>query len=106
MKLDYLPLLQIQREIQDLPRTPERFYRYLGVMLNHDGTGMELPPLVLINPMAKDHVTALLDALLALDADGVAGRAASEAAAGLADEPGAYKLGLVVADDLKGGCPG
>ncbi|MBI4600531.1 MAG: hypothetical protein HY721_01085, partial [Planctomycetes bacterium] len=39
----------------------------------------------------------------ALDADGVAARAASEAAARLANEPGDFKVTLVVADDLMGG---
>jgi hypothetical protein len=53
--------------------------------------------------MARDHVTALLDALLALDADGVATRALAEASAELANEPGDFKIGLVVADDLMGG---
>ena len=56
-----------------------------------------------MNPMGKGHVAALLDALLALDADGVAARAAEEAAARLADVPGECKVALVVADDLMGG---
>ena len=53
--------------------------------------------------MGKDHVTALLDALLALDADGVGARAASDASATLPDVPGEIKIALVVADDLMGG---
>ena len=40
---------------------------------------------------------------LALDADGVAARAAAEASARLADVPGDFQAGLVVADDLMGG---
>ena len=60
-------------------------------------------PLLVMNPMGKDHVTALLDALLALDADGVGARAAADASAALADVPGDYKAALVVADDLMGG---
>jgi hypothetical protein len=56
-----------------------------------------------MNPMAKDHVPALLDALLALDADGVGRRAAEEVSASLADLPGRWRTGLVVADDLGGG---
>src|SRR5205823_9191633 len=63
----------------------------------------ELPSLLVMNPMGKDHVTALLDAFLALDADGVAARTTSDAAARLADEPGDFKVALVVADDLLGG---
>jgi hypothetical protein len=53
--------------------------------------------------MGKGHVTALLDALVALDADGVAARAAAGAAAELAGEPGDFDAGLVVVDDLMGG---
>jgi hypothetical protein len=103
MKLDYVPLLHIQRELHGIPRGMERFRQYLRTILNEDGTDVELPPLLLMNPMGKDHVTALLDALLALDADAVAARAAAQAAARLADEPGAFNASLVVVDDLMGG---
>jgi len=71
--------------------------------MNADGTGPELTPLLMANPMGKDHVTALLDALIALDADGIAARSAAEAAADLAGEPGDFDAGLVVVDDLMGG---
>jgi hypothetical protein len=56
-----------------------------------------------MNPMGKDHVTALLDVLLAMDADDIGARAATEASVQLADVPGDFKVGLVVADDLLGG---
>ena len=88
MKLEYVPLLPVQRELHGMPRGPGRFQQYLRTILNRDGTGLELPSLVVMNPMGKDHVTALLEALLALDADGVAARAARAAAAQLADTPG------------------
>jgi hypothetical protein len=103
MRLRYVPLLQLQRQLQGLPRDYARFQQYLRTVLNPEGTGPELVPLLLANPMAKDHVTALLDALLALDADGVAARCASEASAGLDPLPGDYDIGLVVVDDLMGG---
>jgi hypothetical protein len=70
--------------------------------MSRDGS-MELPPLGIMNPMGKDHVTALLDALLALDADGVAAEALNTVAPALANEPGNFKVGLVIADDLMGG---
>ena len=101
MNLEYVPLLRIQRELQGLPRNYRRFQQYLRTMLNQDG--VELPPLGIMNPMGKDHVTALLDALLALDADGIGARAAADASAALADVPGEFKIALVVADDLMGG---
>jgi hypothetical protein len=103
MKLEYIPLLRVQRELHDIPRGLRRFRQYLRTISNRDGTDIELVPLLIMNPMAKDHVTVLLDALLALDADGVGARAASDASAGLADVPGDFKAALVVADDLMGG---
>jgi hypothetical protein len=103
MKLDYVPLLPVQRELQGLPRNYERFRQYLRTVMGPDGEGPERLPLLVANPMARDHVTALLDALLALDADGVAARAVAEASARLAGEPGDFNAALVVADDLMGG---
>jgi len=72
-------------------------------MVNAEGDDVDFPPLLLMNPMAGNHVTALLDELLALDADGLAARAAGETAARFADVPGEFPAALVVADDLKGG---
>jgi hypothetical protein len=102
VKLEYAPLLRIQRELQGIPRGMGRFRQYLRT-ISPDGANLELPSLVAMNPMGKEHVTALLDALLALDADGVATRAVTQAAAELADQPGEFKVTLVVVDDLKGG---
>jgi hypothetical protein len=101
MHLDYFPLLQVQRDLQGLPRDFARFKQYLRTILNHDR--VELAPLGIMNPMGKDHVTALLDALLALDADGIGARAAAAVSAVLTDTPGDFKIALVVVDDLMGG---
>jgi hypothetical protein len=93
--------LRVQRDIQALPRNYARFRQYLRTMLSPDG--VELPPLGIMNPMGKDHVTALLDALLALNADEIATSAAAQTAAALPDVAGEFKVALVVADDLMGG---
>src|SRR5262245_17953189 len=103
MDLDFVPLLQLQRDLYRMPRGIDRFRQYLRVMVNDAGDDLRLPPLVIMNPMGKDHVPALLEAFLALDAEGVAARAVAEAAARVADIPGEYKVGLVIADDLMGG---
>jgi hypothetical protein len=103
MKVEYVPLLGIARELQGMPRNYDRFQQYLRTIRTEDGNGLELPTLIWMNPMGRDHVTALLDALLALDADGIAARAAAEACEQLADEPGDFKIALVIADDLMGG---
>jgi hypothetical protein len=103
MELEFVPLLQTQRDLHGMPRGMERFREYLRVMLNEQGSDVRLPPLVMMNPMGKDHVTTLLDALLALDAEGAARRAVDEAATRLRDLTGTYKIGLVIADDAMGG---
>jgi hypothetical protein len=103
MKLEYTPLLPVQRKLQGIPRGMARFRQYLRTISNPEGTDIELIPLLIANPMARDHVTALLDALLAMDADGVGARAAAEASVALADVPGDFPAALVVADDLMGG---
>jgi len=109
MRIDYVPLLRIQREIQSIPRGQppdfnglKRFRQYLRTIVSEDGNGLALPPLVAANPMAKEHVTELLDALLAMDADGIAARAAADAACRL-DGAGEFKAALVVVDDVKAG---
>jgi hypothetical protein len=103
VKLQYVPLFQVQRELQGMPRDLQRFRQYLRKIKTPDGKSLELPSLIAMNPMGKEHVTALLDALLAMDADGVAVQAAADASARLEDTPGDCKITLVIADDLKGG---
>src|SRR3954471_23581220 len=103
MNLTYFPLLPIQRRLQALPRDRERFQTYLRTITNADGTDIELLPLLAMNPMGKDHVTALVDELLALDADGIAAGIVAETASEHADLPGDFRAALVVADDLMGG---
>lgn len=114
MNLDYVPLLQVMRDIQSVPRGQppdfngmKRFRQYLRTIFDYDRKGSvvscKLPTLLAMNPMGKDHVTALLDAYLAMDGDGIGARVAAEVAARLADVPGYFKVGLLVADDLMGG---
>ena len=98
MKIEYVPLLRVQREIYALPPGPERFQRYVEIV--RDGG----EPLSAMNPMGKAHCGALLDEYLALDAESIAERALRDEMAGR--EPGARfprRAALVLADDLKGG---
>jgi hypothetical protein len=112
MNLEYVPLLRVMRELHDIPRGQppdfngmKRFQQYLRTIFPHDQSADQLLliPLLAMNPMGKDHVTALLDAYLAMDADGIAARATAEAAARVPDLPLDFKVGLVVCDDLMGG---
>lgn len=109
MKLSYLPLLQVQRDLYALPRGMERFREYIKTMTDAE-TGDLALPLVAMNPMGKDHVPALIDEYLALGAEKIADQAIVEASRNLPDRPEPphlphppFKVCLVVSDDLKGG---
>ncbi len=107
MNLTHVPLLQTQRDLYDLPRSPARFQAYLDTMRTADGSDIELP-LPAMNPMAKEHVPQMLDDLLAMEADAVAAETVSQvsAAQGWVDAPGDssdFRVALVLSDDLLGG---
>jgi hypothetical protein len=58
MKLTFVPLLQTQRELYDLPRNMERFNAYLATMKDPTTGDLKLP-LVAMNPMGKEHVRTM-----------------------------------------------
>ena len=103
MRIRYRPLLQIQRDLLDIPRGMDRFRAYLRTILTPDGKDAELVPLAAANPMAKEHVTERLDALLAMNADALAEEAAEEAAQTLEDVHATFSAATVVLDDFGGG---
>jgi len=102
VKLEFVPLLQVQRDLYRLPRGMERFRAYLQTMAGPEAKDLELP-LGAMNPMGKDHVPALLDEYLAFDADELAAHAVVEVDPQLARVPGEFKVALVIADDAMGG---
>jgi hypothetical protein len=103
VKLDYLPLLQIQRDLYAVPRGMERFREYIKTMTDAQ-TGDLALPLVAMNPMGKDHIPALIDEYIALGADRIAQETINHwTATASAVANRAYKVALVVSDDLKGG---
>jgi hypothetical protein len=102
MRLEYVPLLKVQRDLYQLPRGFDRFREYIRTMTDAESGDLKVP-LVAMNPMGKDHLPPFLDHLLAIDADGVGARALAEAESALEGEPGEYRACLVVSDDLKGG---
>lgn len=101
MDLEFVPLLQIQRDLYQMPRGVERFHAYLRTMTDRDSGDLALP-LVSMNPMGKDHIPALLDAYLELGADEAGAAATAFAGERLRGEPGRFKVGLVMADDAHG----
>jgi hypothetical protein len=108
VKLSFLPLLQIQRDLYAMPRGMERFREYIKTMTDAE-TGDLALPLVAMNPMGKDHIPALIDEYLALGAEKVAEesinvwRATASAVAERSETGREYRVSLVVSDDLKGG---
>ena len=105
MRLCHTPLLPLQRDLYRRPLGPGRFGAYLDALVDGKSGDMRLP-LSLFNPMAKEHMPTLLDALIDMDADGTAAAATAEAERGLqaANAPsGSYRVCLVAADDVKGG---
>jgi hypothetical protein len=109
MVLSFVPLLRVQRELYALPRGMERFREYIRTMTDAE-TGDLALPLVAMNPMGRDHVPALIDDYLALGAEEIAAGAvrsafapAPHSPAGASADHTRFRVGLVVADDLKGG---
>lgn len=101
MKLDLIPMLQIQRDLYDIPRSWERFRQYLTVMIG-DTDDLALP-LPVMNPKSKEQVIATYDALIALDAEAIAMTALTEAQQRLSFLTSQFRVGLMVADDTQGG---
>src|ERR1700741_4281452 len=99
MKLEFVPLLSVQRELYRTPRGFERFREYLRTMIDPETNDLQLP-LSGMNPMGKDHVPELLDRLIALDAEKAAADAAARAESQLLDRPGRFRVCLVLSDDL------
>jgi hypothetical protein len=102
VKLELVPLLQVQRDLYDLPRGMDRFREYLRTMIDAKTQDLKLP-LVAMNPMAKDHVAPYLDRLMELGAERAAADAVLACAARFSSEPGEFRVCLVVSDDARGG---
>src|SRR5918993_316010 len=101
MQVTFVPLLRVQRDLYAMPRGMERFREYIKTMVDAE-TGDLALPLVAMNPMGKDHVPALIDDYLALGAEDIAAEATAKAVT-LHTSDRAYRVALVVSDDLKGG---
>src|SRR5579871_2301878 len=101
MDLSFLPLLETQRDLYAIPRGMERFRTYLAKMTG--GTDDVVLPLVTMNPMAKDHVPALIADLIAIGAEVVAASAVNDAAQRLPTLGPPLRVGLIVTDDAQGG---
>jgi hypothetical protein len=101
MDVEVLPLLAAQRRLLDTARGFARFREYLATMLDDDGE--VALPLSAFNPMSKAHVGAHLDALIALDAEGLLRESLVAGQARLLVPAGRWHAGWVVVDDAQGG---
>jgi hypothetical protein len=101
MEITYVPVLATLRDLYAQPRDMARFKRYLHTITQ--GTDDIVVPIVAANPMAREHVLARVNELLAQGAEEVGAGAAEEAAARLAAVPDQLKASLVLADDVAGG---
>ncbi len=104
MGLHYVPLLQTQLEVYQVPLGLERFKVYIKTILNEESDDIELAPLSAMNPMAKEHAKVYLENLLALQADDSAVKAVKEFDNNVTTlNKFTIKVSLVVCDDAKGG---
>ncbi len=101
MKLNLLPMLEVQRDLHRLPRGPERFKSYIQTITG--GKDEIQIPLVGMNPMGKEHVASLIDELMSWDAESFTQEILQELAPDLSFLSYELQLGLVLTDDLKGG---
>src|SRR5438874_7444433 len=100
-RVSLIPTLAAMRAVYEKPRDMARFRAYLDLL--RSGTDDVGVPVVAFNPMAKPHVAARLDALLAMDAEGAARAACAEAGARLPIDAGEWRVALQVPDDVAGG---
>ena len=99
--LQHKHLLQVQRDLYDIPRGPDRFNAYIGKLKDPKTDDMALP-LGPMNPMGKDHIPELLDRYLALKADEVAQQIVDSLQSKKLFGSEAFQTALVIADDAHG----
>lgn len=101
MNLTYVSLLKLQRDIYDVTSGRTRFDHYIGTMT--DAAGEMKYPLSALNPMAKEHVPALLDAYLAMGGDEIGRQVMLATHHHHQTIAGEFQQCVVLADDLGGG---
>jgi hypothetical protein len=99
MDIHVVEALEAQRDLLGMPRGMERFDAYVKTMIGPDNE--VVLPLFLFNPMAREHVAAVLDTMLGFDAEAIARDAAAEASRRL-DGGGTMDVIAIVLDDHGG----
>lgn len=105
VRIEYVPQLEVLRELYEKPRDMERFYWYLEQMLgkNAEGGLDVVLPITGANPMGREHCLEAVNTLLRIDADRVCEEAAREALPHFAAVDVDVKLSVTLLDDVGGG---
>jgi hypothetical protein len=102
MKVSYLPVLEVLRELYAQPRDMRRFRAYIA-QLTGGGDDVVLP-IGVANPMAREEALARVDELLAMGAEEIGAATVGEAEQRLRDvRTVEIKASIVLADDAGGG---
>jgi hypothetical protein len=107
MKFELVPILEKLRDLYLIPRGPDRFQAYID--LATDGATatkyIPYPPLITVNPMAKEHALECVESWISLGAENIVQMVLEEANIRLesVEFTRTIKVGLSVLDDLKGG---
>jgi hypothetical protein len=107
MKFELVPILEKLRDLYLIPRGPDRFGAYIDLATGGASAAKDIPypPLITVNPMAKEHALGFVESLISLEVENVAQTVLEEANVRLesVEYPRTIKVGLSVLDDLKGG---
>ena len=105
MNIELISTLKIQRELYEKPRDVARFNWYIEQMtrMNETGEREVVVPINAVNPMGKPHCLTAVNALIALDAEAIAKRAACETEQRLACVDASARLCINLLDDAQGG---
>jgi hypothetical protein len=107
MKFELVPILEKLRDLYLVPRGPDRFNAYIDLATAGATASKDIPypPLITVNPMAKEHALEFVESWIALGAEAAARTVLEEAnlRLGSVGFSQTIKVGLSVLDDLKGG---
>ena len=107
MKFELVPILEKLRDLYLIPRGPNRFQAYIDLATGGATATKDIPypPLVTVNPMAKEHALEFVESWISLGAEDVARTVLEGANARLesVEYSRPVKVGLSVLDDLMGG---
>jgi len=95
MLLEFLPTLEVHRELYSMPRGMERFRAYIARMTG--GSGDLALPIAAMNPMGKEHMISAVEAWIACGAEEAAVEAVREAAQRFSHRPDRLRVALVLA---------